>query len=199
MADRRRQTAKGLTVVRSQSKVARLPEEAREAIGSLLKAGRTLDEIMAKLDELKIPASDMPSRSGLGRWAKQHSAIVEEMQRQAAIGEALVSRFGEAGDTRTARLNIAMMQGILTRLMFSEDGAPAVLDAKEAMFLASALKSLTGASKDDTEREMKIRKDAEARARAEAAKAVEQVSRAAGLSEDLINTMKARVFGKDAV
>ncbi|MBU6430487.1 MAG: DUF3486 family protein, partial [Cyanobacteria bacterium REEB65] len=81
-------------MARSQSKVARLPEAAREAIGRLLKAGRTLDEIMAKLDELDIPADAKPSRSGLGRWAKQHGAIVEEMQRQAAIGEALVSRYG---------------------------------------------------------------------------------------------------------
>jgi len=186
-------------MARSQSKVARLPEEAREAIGSLLKAGRTLDEIMAKLDELKIPAADKPSRSGLGRWAKQHSSIVEEMQRQAVIGEALVSRFGEAGDNRAARLNIAMAQGLLTRLMFTEDGQVAQLDAKEAMFLTSAIKSLVSASKDDTDRELKIRTDAEKRAKIEAAKAVEQVSRAAGLSEDLINTMKARVFGKDAV
>lgn len=186
-------------MARSTSKVERLPEEAREAVGRLLKAGRTLDEIMAKLAELDIPAADMPSRSGLGRWAKQHGAIVEEMQRQAAISEALVSRFGEAGDTRTARLNIAMMQGILSRLMFSEEGQIVTLDAKDAMFLSSAIKNLTGASKDDTDREMKIRLDAEKRAKAAAAKAVEQEGRAAGLSESLINQMKARVFGKDAV
>jgi hypothetical protein len=186
-------------MARSKSKIARLPEEAREIIGRLLKGGRTLDEIMAKLGELDLPDEVMPSRSGLGRWAKQHGAIVEEMQRQAMIGEALVSRFGEASDSRAARLNIAMAQGLLTRLMFTEEGQVAQLDAKEAMFLTAAIKSLVSASKDDTDREIKITAAAEKRARAEAAKAVEQVSRSAGLSGDLINRLKAGVFGKDAV
>jgi hypothetical protein len=186
-------------MARSKSKVSRLPEEARSLIGDLLKSGRTIDEIMDKLRELDLPGDAMPSRSGLGRWAKQHGAIVEEMQRQAQIGEALVAQYGEAGDSRAARLNIAMAQGLLTRLMFTEDGQVATLDAKEAMFLASAIKSLTGASKDDTDRELKIRADAEKKAKAEAARAVEAVSRSAGLSGDLINRLKAGVFGKDAV
>jgi hypothetical protein len=186
-------------MARSTSKVERLPEEAREAVGRLLKAGRTLDEIMAKLAELDIPAADMPSRSGLGRWAKQHSAIVEELQRQAQIGEALVARFGEIGDNRAARANIAMAQGILSRLMFTEEGEVARLDAKEAMFLASAIKSLTGASKDDTDREMKIRADAEKRAKIEAAKAVEKIARSRGVSAELLNEIRAGIFGKDAV
>lgn len=169
-------------MARSQSKVARLPEEARVLVGSLLKAGRTLDEIMGKLQELALPVDDLPSRSGLGRWVKQHSAIVEEMQRQASIGEALVSRYGEAGDSRTARLNIAMAQGLLTRLMFTEEGQIAMLDAKEAMFLASAIKSLTGASRDDTDREMKIRADERKKEQEKTAKAIEQVSRKPGVS-----------------
>ena len=173
-------------MARSQSKVARLPAEARELVGGLLKAGRTLDEIMAKLHELDLPDEEMPSRSGLGRWAKQHSAIVEEMQRQRDIGEALVSRYGEAGDNRTARLNIAMAQGLLTRLMFTEEGQIAQLDAKEAMFLASAIKSLTGASKDDTDREMKIRADERKKEQEKTAKALQQVSREGGISPETL-------------
>ena len=186
-------------MARSQSKVARLPAEARELVGGLLKAGRTLDEIMAKLHELDLPDEEMPSRSGLGRWAKQHSAIVEEMQRQRDIGEALVSRYGEAGDNRTARLNIAMAQGLLTRLMFTEEGQIAQLDAKEAMFLAGAIKDLVSASKTDTDRDVKIRIEERKLALAEAVKGVEKASRAAGLSEAVIKNIKAGVFGKDAV
>lgn len=186
-------------MARRPSKVSRLPTEARELIGALLQAGRTLDEVMAKLHELDLPDVELPSRAGLGRWAKQHGAIVEEMQRQAVIGEALVSRFGEAGDNRAARLNIAMAQGLLTRLMFTEDGQVATLDAKEAMFLTSAIKSLVSASKDDTDREIKLKNEGKKEAQEEAAKGVEQRARKAGLSAQLIADLKASVFGKEAV
>jgi hypothetical protein len=184
-------------MARVQSKVTRLPPEARELVGTLLKNGRTLDEIMVKLRELDLP--ELPSRSGLGRWAKQHGAIVEEMQRQAAIGEALVTKFGQAGDNRTARLNIAMAQGLLTRLMFTEDGQIATLDAKEAMFLAGAIKDLVSASKSDTDREMKIRDIERKLANEQAATAVERVSKAEGLSAPLIAKLKSSIFGKEAV
>ena len=184
---------------RRPGKIARLPEEARELIGALLKAGRTLDEIIAKLRELDLPSEDLPGRTALGRWARRHMAIVDEMRRQQEIGQTLVERYGEAGDSRTARMNIAMAQGLLTRLMFTEEGEFAQLDAKEAMFLSDAINKLVSAAKSDTDRELKIRTEAEKKARAEAAKAIEQVSRSAGLSADLINKLKAGVFGKDAV
>ncbi len=186
-------------MARGVSKIERLPEEARALIGSLLKNGRTLDEIMAKLAELAIPDEDMPSRSGLGRWAKQYAAIADEMRRQEMISKALVAQYGEAGDSRTARMNISMAQGLLTRLMFTEDGQHATLDAKEAMFLANAISSLASASKADTDREMKIRTQAEKKAKEEAAKAVEQVGKRAGLTADLLDKLRAGVFGKDAV
>ena len=172
--------------IRRPGKIARLPEEARSLIGALLKAGCTLDQILAKLRELDIPAEALPGRSVLGKWARQQSAIIEEMQRQAQIGEALVSRYGEAGDNRTARLNIAMAQGLLTRLMFTEEGQMAVFDAKESMFLASAIKSLTGASKDDTDREMKIRADERKKEQEKTAKALQQVSREGGISPETL-------------
>lgn len=184
--------------VRRPGKIARLPEEARELIGGLLKAGRTLDEILAKLRELDLPAEDLPGRTALGRWARRNMAIVDEMRRQQEIGQTLVERYGEAGDSRTARMNIAMAQGLLTRLMFTEDGEFASLDAKEANFIADSIYRLTTAAKTDTDRETKLRAEAEKKARAEAAKAVEQVSKSAGLSADLINKLKAGVFGKDA-
>lgn len=184
---------------RRPGKIARLPEEARELIGGLLKAGRTLDEILAKLRELDLPSDVLPGRTALGRWAKRHMAIVDEMRRQQEIGQALVERYGEAGDSRTARMNIAMMQGLLTKLIFTEEGEFATVDAKEAMFLSDALNKLVSAAKSDTDRETKLRAEAEKKARAEAARAVEQVARKAGLSGAFINELKAGVFGKDAV
>lgn len=181
------------------SKIGRLPAEIREQIAGLRRDGRTIDEIMDKLRELGVPAAEMPSRSGVGRWAKQASAIVDEMRRQREVGEMLVARYGEPGDTRTARVNIGLAQGLLTRLMFTEEGQVATLDAKEAMFLASAISSLATANKADTERDLKLQHQAEKRAMAAAAKAAEAVGRRAGLSADLLDQIKAGIFGKDAV
>jgi hypothetical protein len=185
--------------VRRPGKIARLPEEARALLGALLKSGFTLDQILAKLRELELPPEALPGRTALGRWAKQQGAMIEEMQRQAQIGEALVSRYGEASDNRTTRLNIAMAQGLLTRLMFTEEGEMATLDAKECMFLADAINKLVNAAKADTEREIKIAERAEKKAKIAAANAVEKEGRANGLSAELIAKLKAGIFGKEAV
>ncbi len=180
---------------KGRSKIDRLPEEVRDLIGRLLRQGRTLDEIMAKLADLDLPADDLPSRSGLGRWAGQISAMAEEMRRQETIGRQLVEQFGDIGDTRTARVNIAMAQGLLSRLMFTEGGGVAKLDAKEAMFVCSSISSLMNAVKADTDRQLKLQAEAEKKTKTAAVKAVDAVAKEKGLSADTIQAIKAQILG----
>lgn len=137
------------------STIQRLPAEVREMIGSLRENGRTIDEILAKLRELELDVS----RSALGRHVQQIDAIGKEIRRSREVAEALVKQYGEAPEDRTARLNIQLMHGLVTRLMFTDDGQRIEFEPKEAMQMATALQKIVQASKQDADREVVIRKE----------------------------------------
>lgn len=138
-----------------QSSIRRLPSEVRELIADLRERGRTIDEVLDKLRELEVEVS----RSALGRHVKQLDAIGAEIRRSRAVAEALVKRYGEAPESRTARLNIELMHAFINKLMISDDGEIVSLDAKEAMFVATALQKLAQASKQDVDREALLRQE----------------------------------------
>lgn len=137
------------------SSIRRLPGEVRELIADLRERGRTIDEVMEKLRELEVDVS----RSALGRHVKQLDAIGAEIRRSRAVAEALVKRYGEAPESRTARLNIELMHAFINKLMVTDDGQIVSLDAKEAMFVATAMQKLAQASKQDIDREALLRKE----------------------------------------
>lgn len=136
-----------------RSSIERLPAEVQKAIADLRRQGRTLDEIMAKLRELDVDVS----RTSLWRHTRQLDAIAEHMRKSQDMARALTDRFGDSGIGDLARYNLQVAHGLLMRLMFSETGEAIQLDAKEAMFLTSALKNVVTASKSDAEREIKLR------------------------------------------
>ena len=150
------------------SKIDRMDPQLRETIAQLRQSGRTIDEI---LDHLKALGVADLSRSGLGRHVQELDQLGEQIRSSRAVAESLVQRFGDAPENRQARLNIELMHSLIMRLFAatpsagdSESGKSAILDPKEVMFLASALKNLTGAAKDDADLVAKLRKEAEARA-----------------------------------
>lgn len=139
------------------SSIDRLPVELRELIGRLREHGATIDEIMAKLDELNADVS----RSALGRHIKGLAEIGAQMRRSREIATALVGQFGEESDNRVARVNIEMMHGVVMRLLTGEDengelGA-VTLDAEEVLQLSRSLQSLAGADKTNAERTLKLK------------------------------------------
>lgn len=140
-----------------KSSIDRLPPEIRETIGALRRQGRTIDEILAKLNELDVDVS----RAALGRYTKEIDRIAEEVHRNRAIAEALVDRFGEAPDNKAARMNIELMHSLITRIMFNEDGMVS-LEPQEAYFLATGLQRLAQAQKVDVDRMTKIREQLQA-------------------------------------
>lgn len=154
------------------SKIDRMDPQLRETIAQLRQSGRTIDEI---LDHLKALGVADLSRSGLGRHVQELDQLGEQIRSSRAVAESLVQRFGDAPENRQARLNIELMHSLIMRLFAATSsggadggegggGRPAILDPKEVMFLASALKNLTGAAKDDADLVAKLRKEAEARA-----------------------------------
>lgn len=137
------------------SSIKRLPPEVREVVGDLRDQGHTIDEILEHLRQLGV---DSVSRSAMGRHVKQLDAIGAEIRRNRALAEAVIKKYGEESDSRVNRMNIELMHGVLTKLMFGEDGEQVKLDPKEAMFAATAIEKLGKAEKTDIDRE-KARRD----------------------------------------
>ena len=138
-----------------RSSIMRLPVAVREEIGRLRRAGKTIDEILQHLRQLDPEFA--PSRSALGRHVKHVDEVAAELLQHRSLAEALIERGLNLDDSRTARLNIALAQTVLAKLMLTDDGGLVQLNPKDAAFLAAAIKSLVAAAKSDSDREIAIK------------------------------------------
>lgn len=174
--------------------VRRLPPEIRDRIGALLDQGRTLDEILAHLAELGANVS----RSALGRYKQHIDKVSERIRRSREVAEAAVRTLGGEPESKTTRLNIELLHGILHDMFMQipvsgEDGQPAVegekakgkdtegLNPMGAMLLAKALDHLAKAKRADADLIEKLRDQERRKAREEMAERV----KALGSAEDL--------------
>lgn len=172
-----------------QSTIKRLPSEIRQLIGELREKGKTIDEILEKLQELNVDVS----RSALGRHCQSIKAISERLKESRLVAEAVVKNLGDKSDSQISRLNIEMMHSLILKVMVNKDGEGVTLDSKDAMFLATSLQKLAQASKQDLERELQIRKEITDKA----AQTIEKVGKKQGISADTIEKMKKEFFGVD--
>lgn len=172
------------------SKIDRLPQEIRDAIGDLRRQGRTIDEILGHLRALGGDAAAV-SRSGLGVHLKKWDALAERLKGSREAAEAIMARFENQGaDDRMARLNVQMLHSSILGLFNGEDGENTVFDAKEAMQLSTALKNLVQASRTDQIRyaeTVKLLEEEKARA--------EKVKK---LTEEALTGAEGRTDRKDA-
>lgn len=201
------------------SKAERLPPPLREALANLwFEQKYSLDQILAHLNSLArgersmlppelatapaIPLEAVPGRSGLHSHLKGVSKAAEKVRRSRMAAEVLAKEFGDAGDDKVARANFTMLHSAVNDLFMAaaeaegdEDGPPVSIDPKSAMMLATALQKIEAAKKTHADLRAQIRKEAQA----DAAKAAESVAKKAGLSAEVIDQIKAGIFGKDAV
>lgn len=173
-----------------KSTIEKLPPAIRKEIGRLREEeGRSIDEILAHLRKL-APEADI-SRSAMGRYTQRIDAMGAVLKDAREGAAALMAQIGERGEGDVQRLNTEMAQALITRFMMREDGKPVELDAKESMFLASAIKSLTAASRDNAAFVEKVEK----RAAARAAEMAKTAARQAGLSAEIADTIAAKILG----
>jgi len=147
----------------------KLPPEVRDLIGNLREKGRTIDEILDALKALDIAVP----RATLGDWTKKIDAVAAKMEQSRVMADALVRRFGDAPDSKTARLNMQMMHSVLYGALehVLGGGDAGELTPRETMELAKALDHLTRAAKADADYVAKVREEGrkEAEARMDAA------------------------------
>jgi len=171
-----------------QSTIKRLPPEVRDRIGALLDQGRTLDEILKHLEPLDVQVS----RSALGRYKQHIDKVSERIRRSREVAEAIVRNQGDAPESKTARLNIELLHGVILDMISQlPDGSGEnegdgkddqsvllTLSPRGAMEMAKAMDHLARASKQDADLIAKLREEA----RAEAAQAVDKAAKKSGMS-----------------
>lgn len=190
--------AKAKAAPRRPSTIDKLPTELKELIGRLREQGVTIDDILAKLNELGADVS----RSALGRHVKGLAEVGEQLRRSREIATALVSRFGEDADNRVGRLNIELMHGLVMQAITAsaegEDGqAQAVtFTPEDTMFLARSLQSLASAQKADADRTLKVRQEVAKEMAREASKKLETAVNSGDIQREAMIQAK-RILGFD--
>lgn len=169
------------------SSISRLPAEIRDKIGALRAEGRTIDEIVAKLEELNVDVS----RSALGRHCKRLESVQANIRQSRQIADAIVRNYGEDKENKLARVNMEILHGLIFQLMSSEDGEPVVISSKDASCLATAIEKLTKAAKADVEKEIAI--TAEFKEKAE--RQLQSVARRKGLSSETVDMVRREILG----
>lgn len=192
---------------RQPSTIDRLPGEVRELIGSLRQDGCTIDEILAKLQELKVGVS----RSALGRHVQTLAVVGERMRRSRDLAQSLTARFGDQPDNRLARMNLELLHNAMFETLTAAEGSeadeegdedgervPVPMDPKSLKSLADALRSMASAEKLDAERIARMKAEARREALEEAAKAVETVAKrdpAKGLTKETVLAIRREILG----
>ena len=142
-----------------QSSIDRLPREIRDLIRDLRQGGRTIDEILDKLAELHVDVS----RSALGRHTQEIDQLTETLRASRGIAETVMERLEDSDDAGVARLNVELMHSMVTKAMLSQDGTVATFEPRELMFLSSTLQKLSAAAKTDQDREIRLRRELQAK------------------------------------
>ncbi|WP_300113347.1 phage protein Gp27 family protein [Sphingobium sp.] len=175
-----------------KSSIKTLPPKVQAAVVQALEAHATIDEIVAKLDEL----GHSRSRSAVGRYAKDYAEMAKHQRDIRVVAEAFASEFGSA-DNAEGKFMVQMLTSIGARMILpmatDQDQEFSSLDFQR---LAKATKDLLSSAKLDAERDAKIREEAAKEARERAAEVVERVARTGerGFSRDTVDAIKREIL-----
>ncbi len=183
------------------SSIDKLPPAIKETIGRLIASNFTLDQIIAHLRDMEATVEedfDTPSRSAVGRYAERLRAAQQKMSQGRAIAEALVPQLGENPVTQVGRVASELLQGVVFDLLTAVEtdeetgqAKPVQIDPKTAGVLAGVLRDVAAAQKTDSDR---MAKEREQYAK-EAAKAVQKVAKAKGLTQETADEIAFAVLG----
>ena len=176
-----------------KSTVAALPAELVQACNGLIRAGRSIDDILAALKDLGAPVS----RSAVGRYVKSARESMDKYREAQEVAKVWVDKLEAEPSGDVARLLPEMLRTVAFQTLTNLGEGEKPAKAMDVMLLAKALKDIAGTTKTNIDTELQLRKvRAETKAKADAAAAeVEQMTRSAGMSEELVSTIRARILG----
>lgn len=181
------------------SKIRKLPPAVRESIDALIRDGRyTIADIV---DRLRAMNADV-SRSSVGRYKQRVEQNLARYREAQEVAGAWVTKLGENPGSDVGRLLQEMLKTIAFQTMAQlgdEDSLTEGVGPRELMFLAKALKDLSGAQKTSVDVEAKLRAEYDATLAKRAEKAAEVATTAAkkqGLSPDAVAAMREAILGR---
>lgn len=173
-----------------KSKISQLPEEIQTLIQTLLRGGESIQTITNKLNELDFDVS----RSSVGRYTQNLTEVMSRYKEIAEFAKAMGSNIEDSSHSEISKMNGQLLQAGMFKILMSKDDQ-VVLDAKEAMQIASALEKLSKSQKLDTDRELIIREEAAKDALKQAAEIMEKTATEAGVSQEKIDSLKEDFLG----
>ena len=133
----------------------KLPPEILAEVDALIRANRTIDEIVAKLRELG--SADI-SRSAVGRYKQTAEKQMENHRRAQEMARVWADRFGSEPQGDVGRLLTQVLSTVAFQTLGQiQEDSDGVVDPQDLYFLGKALKELEGARKTNVDREAKIR------------------------------------------
>lgn len=172
-----------------RSTVSRFPEPIVTQVNQLIRDGHTIDEIVATLQGMGADVS----RSAMGRYVKSARESMEKYRQAQEVAKVWVDKLETEPTGDVARLLPEMLRAVAFQTLSTMGEATDPVGSQDLMFLAKALKDVSSASRINVDTELLLRK---VRDQAKAAAAeVTQTIKKAGLSEETVQQIKARILG----
>lgn len=172
-----------------RSTVAALPKELLERCHALIREGYTIEEILGALQGMGAEVS----RSAVGRYVKSARETFEKYRQAQEVAKVWVDKLEAEPAGDVGRLLPEMLRTVAFQTLSSMGEGEADVKPKDIMLLAAAIRNIADTTKTNVGVELQLRK-----LRAElktVAAEVEGAVRQAGLSEDTVERIKARILG----
>lgn len=172
-----------------RSTVSRFPEPIVTQVNQLIRDGHTIDEIVATLQDMGADVS----RSAMGRYVKSARESMEKYRQAQEVAKVWVDKLETEPSGDVARLLPEMLRAVAFQTLSTMGEATDPVGSQDLMFLAKALKDVSSASRINVDTELLLRKvrDQAKAAAAEVTKTIKQ----AGLSDETVQQIKARILG----
>jgi hypothetical protein len=181
-----------------KSSISRLPPEIKTYIEAMLATGsQTLDELIADL-RARFPAAavsgELPSRTAVHRYGAKLDRKLSAIRASTEAALIIQAQAGDDGDARSGALTALIQTELFEALMDLKEADDEDVDAGERVGILSAaaknIATLTRSSVALKQFQAKVRDATKA-----AAASVEKTARKAGLSDETVAEIKARILG----
>lgn len=181
-----------------KSTISRLDPEIKAYIEAMLATGsQTLDELIADLRErfpAAVHAGSLPSRAAVHRYGQKLDRKLSAIRASTEAALIIQAQTGDDGDARSGALTALIQTELFEALMDLKEADDEDVDAGERVgILSNAAKNiatLTRSSVALKQFQSKVRDATRA-----AASAVEKTIKKAGLSDETVAEIKARILG----
>lgn len=181
-----------------KSTISRLPFDVKSYIEGKLADGRlTLDELIVDLQERfpqQAQAGDLPSRAAVHRYGQKLERRLSAIRASTEAAKIIQAQTGDNTDARSEALTALIQTELFEAILNLQEADDPDMDIGERVgMLSSAAKNiatLTRSSVNLKQFQSKVREATRA-----AASAVEKTVKKAGLSDETVAEIKARILG----